>query len=162
MKKIAAFALSVVCAAPLMAADKPAQEDSPLVRAAKIGAAKRQQLAGKDHIVIDDAHLLKKGGHITTTANLGELPPAKRAITSTPQKPVVITVPLSPPERAKLQKRVDDLKLERAKLTDQADQPVSDEGNEDTHAKRLAEIQKELADAERKLGTSARPSHPPQ
>ena len=145
MKSIAAIAITTLCATIALAA----QEDSPLVRAAKIGAANRRQLSGKHHIVIDDAWLKTTTGHISTASGGAELPPLPpRNVTSSP---TVMTSGLSPTERDKLQRQIKTLKEERESMADVADQPYSEDGSEDRTAKRLADIQKELAQAERKL-----------
>src|SRR5438132_1204059 len=149
MKTIATLAIGVLCAASLLA------DDSPLVKAAKIGAAKRKHVAGKNKVVIDNETVKSTTGHITMGQPVLDLPPLPKAL-PTPA-PKVITSTLSPADREKLQKKIVSLKEERAKLNDQGDQPYSEEGNDDYMAKRLAQIQKELADAERKLA-----ANPPQ
>ena len=165
MKTIAAVTISLFCAATMFAADTPAPEDSPMVRAAKIAAAKRQKLTGQSQIVIDEQHLTLKGGHFTTTKGGAPLPPA--ALTqpqaASPKVIVIGKTTLPPAERAKLEKKVEALKREREVMTEQGDQPYSADGNEDQVAKRLSEIQKELADSEKKLAANpAQPSRPPQ
>jgi hypothetical protein len=96
MKVIASITVIALCSTIALVA----QEDSPLMCAAKIGAAKRRQLSV---------------------------------------------------EREKLLGQIKTLQEEREKMAEQADQPYSEDGNEDQTAKRLAGIQKELAEAERKL-----------
>jgi hypothetical protein len=162
MKKIAAIGISVFCAATLFAADTPQAEDSPLVRAAKIAAAKRQQLAAQGQIIIDDAHLKSSTGHITVNSGAGAPLPQTPRPQGVPKVIVIPSTTLSPAERAKLEKKVEELKKERLAMADENDQPYSAEGNEDQAAKRLNEIQKELADAEKKLAAPAQPSRPPQ
>ena len=145
MKTVATLAIGVLCAASLLA------EDSPLVKAAKIGAAKRKLVAGKNHVVIDNETVKSTTGHITMGQPVVDVPPLPKAPPAS--APKGITSALSPADREKLQKRITTLKGERDKLNDQGDQPYSEEGNDDYIAKRLAQIQKELADAQRTLGT---------
>ncbi|HYS54464.1 MAG TPA: hypothetical protein VER58_11965 [Thermoanaerobaculia bacterium] len=149
MRRIASLAICVLCAATLFA------EDSPLVRAAKIGAAKRKQVAGKHQVVIDNDAVKSTSGHITMGPPVLDLPPLPKAQPATTSK--VVKPTLSPAEREQLVKKIATLKAERTKLNDQGDQPYSEEGNEDYLTKRQAEIQKQLADAERQLA-----ANPPQ
>jgi len=145
MKLAASITLAILCSTIALAA----QEDSPLVRAAKIGAAKRRQLSGKHHIVIDDAYLKTTTGHISTASGSAELPPLPPPAKTTPPK--VLGSGLSPAERENLRQQVKTLQKEGEKLAEQADQPYSDDGNEDQTARRLANIQKKLVEAERRL-----------
>jgi len=149
MKRAAFFAIGVLCAVVLTA------EDSPLVKAAKVGAAKRKQVAGKHQFVIDNDAVKSTTGHITMGSPTLDLPPLPKAQTASPS-PKVVTPPMSPAERENLVKRIAELKAERDKLNDQGDQVYSDEGNDDYLTKRQTEIKKELANLERKL------AQPPQ
>src|SRR5256885_17095774 len=105
MKTVATLAIGVLCAASLLA------EDSPLVKAAKIGAAKRKHVAGKNHVVIDNETVKSTTGHITMGQPVVDLPPLPKAPAPAPKG---ITSTLSPADREKRQKRITTLKGERA------------------------------------------------
>jgi hypothetical protein len=118
--------------------------DSPLVRAAKISAARRAQMTVHSAKVIDNSSLITTGGHLS----IGTIapPPSVRSAYDAPL-PVDPTTPANGGEqRAAAEKekaRVEALRQEQAYMASQEQEPYS-EILDDHVTKRLEQIPNEI------------------
>jgi hypothetical protein len=175
---ISAFGIVMLAGATAYAADAPPAasksalisdstvrpNDSPLVRAAKMVAANRARMAVHSARVIDNATLQATGGHFTVASSTAApLPTAASASQQVPADP-----PPSQPStvnRAEVQKKIENLKREQARMAEEADSPYGNEVSEDLVDKRMEEIPLQLNQLQNQLKSSPPPSStttPPQ
>lgn len=133
--------------------------DSPLVRAAKEAAARRAALKIHAGTVIDNSTLrMTSGGHLAQANN------ATTALPPAPPLPVASTQPaIGTPQtnKADIQRRISALKKQEAIVGAEADNPYSDQIDEDLVTKRMNEIQGQINQLQTQIGATPQPGNQP-
>jgi hypothetical protein len=170
--RVLSFAVAVLLLVPVMlladaASVKPALTsnvaigagDSPLVRAAKIAVASRMGVPSR---VIDNSTVASATRTLTTTSVNVTLPTygstyggGQQAAPGMPP-----TYPTARPNRAELQKNLQQLNQENARMHDEADQPYGGDVSEDRVQQRIEQLPQEIQGTQQQL-TPMPPSHPP-
>ncbi len=133
--------------------------DSPLVRAAKEAAAWRQQLKVHASSVIDNYTLRTTGeGHFAQANATDNSIPAVYPSTAQAAPP---PEGLSPKDRAQMQRKLQQLNLEHGVMGEEADNPWSDQIDEDMVTKQMNQLPGQINQLQTQLGTSASPTYQP-
>ncbi|HEX7136809.1 MAG TPA: hypothetical protein VF219_03145 [Vicinamibacterales bacterium] len=149
---VSALAQTAVETAPapaLIKTTEVSRTDSPLVRAAKQALAKRKKPHGT---VIDDETVKHASGSRMTepTQPLPPIPVPSDPITTPSMR---VGAPEAPqgPDRATLEKRLETLKKQQARLSAEGEEPYGGDVDPDAVAKQLSNVTEEMKKLEKQL-----------
>lgn len=124
------------------------QNDSDLVRAAKAAVANRR--GSKTAVVIDESYMIRVlGGPLSPGTAPHEL--AVREPKSVAKQVNAVNTTKSGPDPAKVEKRIQDLKQEQARMAAEMDEPYGGDVNEDRAAQRMSQIPQEIQEQQNSI-----------